>query len=117
MNDNTIILLEDDVQLRDLYKIILEDEGYNLICSENSSDIIQLINEHSPVLVITDMIMPESDGTEGILKILNYIEIPILVISAHADMLKAAKSLVTSCLLKPIKAEALVSTVKQILNK
>lgn len=115
MNKNTIILMEDDDELRDLYRLHLEAADFNVIAQSNSKGVLQLIEKHYPALVITDMVMPEFEGLEGIFKIIDKHSTPIIAISVHNEYLHMAEDLVTSCLLKPFTGNQLVEEVQRIL--
>ena len=103
--------------LKMIYKIVLEDEGYSIIVAGDSGNIIELINKHSPSLIITDIVMPNHSGIEGILKIIGENKVPILAISAFEDMLRSVKYLVAGSLIKPIDDDVLVSSVQRVLKK
>ncbi len=116
MNKKTILLLEDDDDLRALYCLWLEAADYRVVMQANSKDIDQLIGAHHPALVITDMMMPDFDGVEGIFKILDRYNIPIIAISASESHLHVFGELVTTSLLKPLYEKQLVAEVNRILG-
>jgi DNA-binding NtrC family response regulator len=116
MKNTTIILMEDDEDLRKLFSLSLEASGYTVIEQSNSRGISQLIEKHHPALIITDMVMPDYEGMEGIFKIVDQFEIPIIAISGHAAYLEVAEPIVTSCLSKPITPALLVQEVNRILG-
>lgn len=117
MAGKTIIILEDDDDLRDHYRLVLEAEGYDIVGAANSENILGLITEHSPVLVITDLYMPEHSGSEAILKIINNNNTPIIAVSAFDHMIDSIEYLVDAHMLKPVSNNALVGAVKAVLEK
>lgn len=62
----TILLVEDNHQVRDLSLNVLEKKGYTVLAAENGRDAIELLNTHDgPIdLLLTDVIMPEMDGRQ-----------------------------------------------------
>ena len=74
------------------------------------------MDKYSPVLVITDMFMPEFSGTDAILKIIRHHQIPIIAISAYVELLRIIEPLVSAHLLKPVTDRKLVSTVRAVLK-
>jgi serine/threonine-protein kinase PknK len=86
-----VALAEDDVLLREGLAGLLERSGYEIVgqCGD-ASELIELVREHQPELVIVDIRMPPSHTTEG-LEAARMIreEIPqtaILVLSAHVEV-------------------------------
>ena len=116
MNKKTIIILEDDTELSELFRVSLESAGFHVIVQSNSRDICDLIDQHKADLVITDMVMPEYEGMEGIVKVVNQYNVPIIAISQHAEYLHVVETIVTMCLQKPITTDRLLQTVSQILQ-
>ena len=117
MSEKVIILLDDDAILRKHFTLILNNEGYTVIGDNDSDKISELITRHSPILVITDLFMPDHNGTEAILKIRDKTQIPIIAISGFENMLNIVKPMVNACLLKPVQDETLINTVREVLEK
>ncbi|PCJ63390.1 MAG: hypothetical protein COA79_00865 [Planctomycetota bacterium] len=67
--NKTILLVDDDDAFRDAVKDILELEGFKIICAENGKTALTELDNENLDLVITDILMPESDGIELISKI------------------------------------------------
>jgi signal transduction histidine kinase len=57
-----ILLIEDELRLRNNLKVLLENEGYRVTPAENGADGIKKAGEQTYDLVITDLVMPEMDG-------------------------------------------------------
>jgi two-component system, OmpR family, response regulator VanR len=117
MTNKTIIFLEDDEFLRELYSLHLLQQGYEVIQAGNSNDIVKLIEQHKPALLITDLVMPEYEGTEAIFLVIEKFNIPIIAISSYAVFLPMVESVVTTTLLKPFSGDYLVQQVERILGK
>jgi DNA-binding response OmpR family regulator len=116
MKTQTIIVLEDDDVLRELIHRSLLTAGYQVISQADSDGIVQLINDYDPALIITDLVMPDHDGMEGIFKVIRQFNIPIIAMSSHEPYLHVAQGIVTSCILKPLNITQLVSEVERILG-
>jgi DNA-binding NtrC family response regulator len=116
MKAKTIIFLEDDEPLRRYYTIMLEQHGYRVVQDMNSSKILTLIEQHQPDLLISDLVMPEHEGVEGIMAILGKYRLPIIAISSHAKYLQAVSPLVQCTLHKPFSVEELTSAVQRLLQ-
>lgn len=112
----TIILLEDDDLVSELFQVALEVHGYNVVCARNSKDIVKLVQHWNPVLVITDLMMPEHEGMEGIFNLSTVSDVPVIAMSTNPAWLKLAENLVTRTLRKPLCAEFLLENVWQVLE-
>lgn len=70
MSENTnklrIMIVDDDYDLANLYKMRLSSEGYDVIHSENSETALQTAREFMPDLIILDLMMPRVSGFEAI---------------------------------------------------
>lgn len=112
----TIILLEDDDLVSELYRVALEVHGFNVVCVSNSKDIVKLAQHWNPVLVITDLMMPEHEGMEGIFNLSAISDVPVIAMSTNPAWLKLAENLVTLTLRKPLCVEFLLENVWQVLE-
>ena len=117
MATHTILLLEDDQPLREYYSLTLKQAGYQVVEADSSKDIVALIEENSPALVITDLVMPDHDGLEGIFKLIGKYRIPVIVISAYPDFIQLSKPLVAASYVKPLSATELVAAVEKLLHQ
>ena len=64
-SDTTILVVDDDPEIRDVLREYLEDFGYRVLIAENGSVALRIIAcDRSPHLVITDIRMPEMSGLE-----------------------------------------------------
>ena len=57
-----ILLVDDDEDLRDLMKSLLEDAGFELDLAISGNNALKFLNENSYNLVITDYLMPDGRG-------------------------------------------------------
>jgi DNA-binding response OmpR family regulator len=81
----SILIVDDDRNLRRLYKSELESEGYRVLLAENGSQATELLRCETPDLVIMDIRMPEVDGLEAMARILREnMGVPIILNSAYS---------------------------------
>jgi CheY-like chemotaxis protein len=81
----TILVADDDRNLRRLYKAELEAEGYRIMLAENGLQATDIIERENPDLVVMDIRMPEVDGLEAMAKILKKNRrVPIILNSAYS---------------------------------
>ena len=63
--NETILFVEDDIQVRELVRMVLQAQGYNLLEAKNGQQALRLVDSHNgPIdLLLTDVIMPGMSGT------------------------------------------------------
>ena len=114
MADNKILIVEDDANIRDVLKLSLEFEGYEVVSAKNGKEGLELLNTTDPGLILLDLMMPVMNGWEFVdqLKEKNlFSKYPIVVVSAYSERAK-----VIDChdfVLKPLELEELLLSVKK----
>lgn len=64
MNEKTILLVEDDSFVSDIYQKKIESEGFKIVTAENGVEAIKKLNEIVPDLILLDIVMPYMDGMD-----------------------------------------------------
>ncbi|MGM0404444.1 MAG: response regulator, partial [Thermodesulfobacteriota bacterium] len=67
--DNTLLLVDDEADVRDIMRLSAEDLGYEVICAKDGEEAVALFEKHQPPIVLTDIKMPRMDGIELLEKI------------------------------------------------
>lgn len=122
MNDaKKIVLAEDNSTLSLLLKFRLEKEGYKLLVAVDGKEAIELIEQHDPELILTDIMMPFISGLEVISHVRNKLnkQTPIIVFSAAGQeemVLKAFNLGANDFMGKPFSPNELVIRVKRLLR-
>lgn len=84
LRNNKILLVEDEFYIRDLYKMILESAGFEVILAVNGEEGLKFVEEVRPNLILLDIMLPKINGIE-VLKKLKKIEtirnIPVLLLT------------------------------------
>jgi len=116
-----IVLAEDNSTLSLLLKFRLEKEGYKLLIAADGKEAIELIEQHDPELILTDIMMPFISGLEVISHVRNKLnkQTPIIVFSAagQEEMVLKAFNLGTNDFMgKPFSPNELVIRVKRLLR-
>jgi CheY-like chemotaxis protein len=117
-NEN-ILLIDDDKDVLNLMKDILETHGYTVMPVNNSLTAIDIFKNHAIriQLVITDIVMPLMEGNE-LIKVLKDIkpDIKIVVVSGYSDEKVNKDRLIDAFVRKPFEGTELLSTVRRILD-
>lgn len=57
-----VLLVEDDEMILEMYKLRLEEEGYEVLTTERGSEALALAQKEKPDIILLDIILPEVDG-------------------------------------------------------
>lgn len=57
-----VLLVEDDQMIVDMYKMRLEEEGFEVLITEKGSEVLGLAKKNKPAIILLDVILPETDG-------------------------------------------------------
>lgn len=80
-----ILIFDDEESIRMLYEFELSEEGYDVVCSGDASQWLQLIQEHSPRVVVMDKKMGRHDGLDILREIRRYFPaLPLVLCTAYA---------------------------------
>jgi len=115
-----ILVVDDEIGIRELLSEILADEGHTILLAENAADARRIRLREQPDLVLLDIWMPDTDGvsllkewsTGGLLTM------PVLMMSGHATIdvaVEATRIGALDFLEKPIALAKLLSEVKRAL--
>lgn len=116
----SILIVDDDAELRTIYRQTLERQGYNVAEAEDGVDAINKINTSKPDVLILDMMMPRMAGS-SVLKMLSENDtlesIRRVVVTAYPNYRDTALSYnVDQFLVKPVRPLDIVNAVKTALD-
>ena len=109
-----ILIAEDDVDIRDLMKLYLESEGYEILCSGDGAEALSLIEAYNPQLAILDIMMPSMTGLEVTQVLRKKTMMPILILSAKGQ---DQDKILGLNMAKPFNPLELVARVKALLRR
>ena len=117
----TVLVIDDEPQIRDLLSSILEMEGYTVLVAADGRQGVELYRRQPADVVMTDMIMPEQEGIETIRELLRLNpEVKVVAMSGGGRLepdtyLELAKRMgAAHTLTKPFSIQDVVETVKQL---
>lgn len=77
-----ILIADDEPEIRDLLRLYLENEKYEVIEAKNGNEALSLVSAQKPDLCLLDIMMPEMDGYQVLKAIRENNNIPVIIISA-----------------------------------
>lgn len=119
----TILLVDDEADLLEVVSTILTMEQYNVKKANSVSAAIEILNDVTPDLIISDITMPGKSGFdfyEYVRTLPHLQQVPFLFLSAHSDIssIKTGKEFgVDDYLTKPVDFQLLLSTIKGKLKR
>ena len=84
----TILVVEDNNDVRRMLKLLLESEHFRVIEAANGVEALNVVNTDHPDLILTDLELPKVDGFEiirRVRKIDGFQNTPIIVLTAHSE--------------------------------
>lgn len=115
-----VVVVDDDANIRELVRLYLEDEGYEIIQKTNGEEALAYVENHAVDLVIMDIMMPRMNGWDLCANLREFGEMPILMITAKGeatDRIKGFKLGTDDYLVKPFDPVELVLRVKALLRR
>ncbi len=115
----TVLVVEDEKQMRKLVTISLRSNGYDVIEAETGEDGVKQAAAYTPDLVLLDLGLPDVDGLVVLARIREWSTTPIIVISASGQEEKKVKALdegADDYLTKPFGAAELLARIRVALR-
>lgn len=115
-----IVIVEDELFMREELQYILEKEGYEIFCITKFSNVVDEILSASPSLVLLDLNLPSISGFEICKEIRSKSNLPILVLTGRDQMkdeLHALELGADEYLNKPCKKERLLARITNLLKR
>ncbi|MET0155453.1 MAG: response regulator transcription factor [Rickettsiales bacterium] len=117
---NSILIVDDEPQIRKLLKISLQSEGYKTEESDSGNQAIRLCASIKPDLVVLDLGLPDIDGKEVISGIREWSHVPIIVCSvrdADKEVIDALNRGADDYVTKPFNPDILLARIESNLRK
>ena len=119
--EKTILLVDDERDIREVLNLSLSDMGYQVYEAENGDQALGIFKEVLPAIVLTDIKMPGMDGIELLEKVKRENpEAEVIMITGHGDMDLAIKSLkykATDFITKPINVDVLEIALQRAMER
>ena len=118
-NSATIIIVEDEAQIRRFLRATLVSEGYQVIEAETGKQGLTEAGTRKPDLIILDLGLPDMDGVEVVKGIRTWSAVPVIILSARSqesDKISALDAGADDYLVKPFGAGELLARIRVALR-
>jgi two-component system KDP operon response regulator KdpE len=112
---DTILIIDDEVQIRRLLEITLSSNGYNISEAASGKDGLVAAATHNPDLIILDLGLPDMDGLEILKKLRIWYSRPIIILSvrnSEDDIIHALDNGANDYLTKPFRTGELLARIR-----
>ncbi len=120
MSGETILVVDDEANIRDLARLYLEQEGYQVLTATGGRQAIEQVRYDRPDLVVLDLMLPEVDGWEVCRQIRSSGDLPIIMLTARSDDIDKIVGLELGAddyMTKPFNPRELVARVRAVLRR
>lgn len=119
MSDKTILIVEDDDDLREALCDSLELDGFTVVTAANGNDALQAMDREDVAVVVSDVQMEPMDGIDLLRRIkAMYPEVPVVLMTAYGTIQRAVDAMRVGAnyyLVKPFASATLLETVRRFL--
>jgi len=115
-----ILVVEDEVKIRDLLRSYLELEGFDVVSTGSGADAIGLVQTAAPDLVVLDLRLPDVPGESVVVEIRRFSSVPVLMLTAkagQADRIHGLELGADDYVTKPFSPREVVLRAKAILRR
>jgi len=115
-----ILVVDDEPQLQRLLQLILEGQGFSICSASNGHDGLVMAASERPELIILDLGLPDTDGTQVLRKIREWSSVPVLILSvrnAEQDIVGCLDAGADDYLVKPFRTGELLARVRAAMRR
>ncbi len=112
---NTVVIIDDESQIRKILSITLEAEDYKVIEASKGKDGIVAVANNHPQLVILDLGLPDKDGFSVLSEIRTWSSVPVIILSvrnSEEDIVKALDLGADDYITKPFNTSELLARIR-----
>jgi two-component system KDP operon response regulator KdpE len=120
MNPATILVVDDEPQIRRVLRATLSAQGYSIVEAHNGSEALERFRSAKPDLVLLDMNMPVLDGLETCRELRSGSDVPIIMLtvrSAEKDKVRALDAGADDYVVKPFGIQELLARIRAALRR
>lgn len=117
---NTVLIVDDDPQIRKMLTVVLADENYKIIECETGKSAARLSVSAKPDIILLDLNLPDMNGRDVVKSLRGWCQAPIIIISSSAadeDMIELLRLGADDYVVKPFNFDLLLARVEAHLRK
>ena len=117
---NKILVVDDDLNICELLKLYLENEGYTVFTANDGQEAVNTFQAKSPNLVLLDIMLPKMDGWQVCREIRKTSSAPIIMLTAKGETFDKVLGLELGAddyVVKPFDAKEVMARVKAVLRR
>jgi FixJ family two-component response regulator len=115
-----VFVVDDDISVRESLDLMLRTAGWNVETFASANAFLARERVDVPSCLVLDVSLPDLNGLDVQKRVVDRVEMPIIFITGHGDIptsVKAMKAGAVEFLTKPFSAEALLSAIRQSIEK
>lgn len=120
MNTDTILIVDDETQIRRLLEITLSASGYKTIEASTGKEGLLMVASYQPSLIILDLGLPDIDGIDVLKNLREWFYKPIIILSvrnSEEDIVHALDKGANDYLTKPFRTGELLARIRASLRQ
>ncbi|AXR19521.1 DNA-binding response regulator [Bacillus thuringiensis] len=120
MSKGTILIVDDEKEIRKLITIYLKNEGYEVLQAGDGDEGLEIVKKRDVHLIVLDIMMPKIDGIHMCMKVREIAEMPIIMLSAKTQDMDKILGLTTGAddyVAKPFNPLELIARIKSQLRR
>ena len=115
-----IMVVDDDPNIRELVRLYLEKEGFEVTCAERGDEAVKMFRASPPNLMLLDVMLPGMDGWQVCREIRKISNIPIIMLTAKDETFDKVLGLELGAddyIVKPFDMKELVARIKAVIRR
>ena len=120
MSAKTVLVVEDEPDVRSLVRELLERAGYAVVEADSGKAALRSLYATTPDLVVLDVVLPELDGWETLQRIREVTDVPVLMLTAlttETEKVRGLRGGADDYVTKPFGRQELVARVEALLRR
>ncbi|MBZ0157136.1 MAG: response regulator [Alphaproteobacteria bacterium] len=116
----TVLIVEDEPKLASLLAEYLRSSGFEPFCLESGTEVVPWVREHTPNLILLDLMLPGRDGMDICKDIRTFSRVPIIIVTARIEEIDRLLGLELGAddyICKPFSPREVVARVKAVLRR